>query len=955
MGKRTWLFFRDHLNERGNYLPPDNYQEDRKEKVAYRTSPTNIGLALLAVMSSYDLKWESVSYVLDLYEKMFNSIEKLPKWNGHLYNWYQIETLEPLVPRYISSVDSGNFVGYLYVVKSFLQSLKEEYPKQTERIEKLEKQVEKWIGDSDFSVLYSKENRLLSIGYDVEENHLTDSYYDLLASEARQASLIAIAKKDIPPKHWQNLSKTLTVLDRYKGLISWSGTSFEYLMPNINIPKYPLSLLDESCRFMIMSQQKYAQKLGIPWGISEAAFHLKDLYNNYQYKAFGIPWLGLKRGLADEMVVSSYGSILAIVDYPKEVIQNLKRLQDCGMFQKYGYYESVDFTPTRLRKNRSYELVRTYMAHHQGLILLSINNLFGDNRIQKRMMENPEIQSVKILLQERMPEDVVITKEEKEKVEKIKPNDYDAYSERTYLKLNPNIPISNAIANHQYTVVTDQNGKGYSKYKNIYLNRYKETDDENQGIFFFIKNKKKKKIWSSAFLPQTPKPDKLKVTFFPDGDKFTRMDGNMETILQIGVDPNEPIEIRRIALKNHGTQAEMMEVTSFFEPILSSNQQDYAHKAFNNLFMRYDYQEDFEAIVVERKARTNEEKSMKLAAMLFTEASCIGKLEFEIDKEKFYGRGNLGIPKAVEQSERLESQIGYTIDPIIAMKRTVTIKPQETVFFDLVLYTEESEEFQIEKLAPYRNSDFIQKQFELSRAKTETENLYLGIKSRDLNLYQRLLSHLQNPILLKRVGRKKNEISAENPKLWKYGISGDSPILLAKISQVNDVYVIDDLLKAYEFYRLKNIPIEFVILNEEKENYEGYVKEAILNSISNRNLFYLQNQKNGIFVLNGVQEQEDKDVLEYRASFSIDCHLGDLEEQLNEMEEEALTHVQNLVEEIEESMELVSMEEKEVIKKEEERIYDNGYGGFSRRWKRIQNPDIQKSSNTNSMESYSCQ
>lgn len=955
VGKRTWLFFRDHLNERGNYLPPDNYQEDRKEKVAYRTSPTNIGLALLAVMSSYDLKWESVSYVLDLYEKMFNSIEKLPKWNGHLYNWYQIETLEPLVPRYISSVDSGNFVGYLYVVKSFLQSLKEEYPKQTERIEKLEKQVEKWIGDSDFSVLYSKENRLLSIGYDVEENHLTDSYYDLLASEARQASLIAIAKKDIPPKHWQNLSKTLTVLDRYKGLISWSGTSFEYLMPNINIPKYPLSLLDESCRFMIMSQQKYAQKLGIPWGISEAAFHLKDLYNNYQYKAFGIPWLGLKRGLADEMVVSSYGSILAIVDYPKEVIQNLKRLQDCGMFQKYGYYESVDFTPTRLRKNRSYELVRTYMAHHQGLILLSINNLFGDNRIQKRMMENPEIQSVKILLQERMPEDVVITKEEKEKVEKIKPNDYDAYSERTYLKLNPNIPISNAIANHQYTVVTDQNGKGYSKYKNIYLNRYKETDDENQGIFFFIKNKKKKKIWSSAFLPQTPKPDKLKVTFFPDGDKFTRMDGNMETILQIGVDPNEPIEIRRIALKNHGTQAEMMEVTSFFEPILSSNQQDYAHKAFNNLFMRYDYQEDFEAIVVERKARTNEEKSMKLAAMLFTEASCIGKLEFEIDKEKFYGRGNLGIPKAVEQSERLESQIGYTIDPIIAMKRTVTIKPQETVFFDLVLYTEESEEFQIEKLAPYRNSDFIQKQFELSRAKTETENLYLGIKSRDLNLYQRLLSHLQDPILLKRVGRKKNEISAENPKLWKYGISGDSPILLAKISQINDVYVIDDLLKAYEFYRLKNIPIEFVILNEEKENYEGYVKEAILNSISNRNLFYLQNQKNGIFVLNGVQEQEDKDVLEYRASFSIDCHLGDLEEQLNEMEEEALTHVQNLVEEIEESMELVSMEEKEVIKKEEERIYDNGYGGFSRRWKRIQNPDIQKSSNTNSMESYSCQ
>ena len=236
--------------------------------------------------------------------------------------------------------------------------------------------------------------------------------------------MIAIAKKDIPSKHWNNLSRTLTVLGKYKGLISWSGTAFEYLMPNVNIPRYNGSLLDESSKFLIMSQMEYCKKLGIPWGISESAFNLKDLHSNYQYKAFGIPWLGLKRGLADEMVVSSYGSILAISDVPNDVIKNLKELEKYQMNNKYGFYESVDFTPSRLRKGEKFTPIRTYMAHHQGLILLSINNLFNNNILQKRFIENPEIEAVSILLQETMPEKAIITKENKEKIEKLKYKDY---------------------------------------------------------------------------------------------------------------------------------------------------------------------------------------------------------------------------------------------------------------------------------------------------------------------------------------------------------------------------------------------------------------------------------------------------------------------------------------------------------------------------------------------------
>ena len=230
--------------------------------------------------------------------------------------------------------------------------------------------INKLINDTDFSKLYNNEISLFSVGFNVKENKLTDSYYDLLASEVRQASLIAIAKKDVPSKHWNSLSKTLTSIYGKKGLVSWSGTAFEYLMPNVNIKKYSGSLLDESCKFMIMSQKKYCEKLQIPWGISEAAFNLKDLNSNYQYKAFGIPWLGLKRGLSDDIVVSSYGSILAITEEPKEVMKNIDVLKDHNMYGKYGLYESIDFTPERLRKNKKYEVVKTYMAHHQGLILL---------------------------------------------------------------------------------------------------------------------------------------------------------------------------------------------------------------------------------------------------------------------------------------------------------------------------------------------------------------------------------------------------------------------------------------------------------------------------------------------------------------------------------------------------------------------------------------------------------
>ncbi|MCI9435480.1 MAG: hypothetical protein HFI86_09495 [Bacilli bacterium] len=384
IGKRTWSYFETYMNKENNYLPPDNFQEDRNKKIVNRTSSTNIGLGLIAVISACDLGYIDLPIAMELIQRVIETIQKLEKWNGHLYNWYDTKTLQPLIPRYISTVDSGNFVGYLYVLKEFLKNIEENGQYDKELVKNLIEQISQIIVKTDFTVLYDTEKRLFSIGFDIEENRLTDSYYDLLASEARQASLIAIAKHDIPTKHWQNLSRTLTCMNGYRGLVSWSGTAFEYLMPNINMKQYKGSLLDESINFMLMSQKEYAKKIGIPWGISESAFNLKDLNSNYQYKAFGIPWLGLKRGLADEMVVSSYGSIMAIQDYPKDVLQNLKVLEEKGMYSKYGFYEAIDFTPDRISNKQEYAIVKTYMAHHQALILLAINNLINNKILQER-------------------------------------------------------------------------------------------------------------------------------------------------------------------------------------------------------------------------------------------------------------------------------------------------------------------------------------------------------------------------------------------------------------------------------------------------------------------------------------------------------------------------------------------------------------------------------------------
>lgn len=812
----------------------------------------------------------------------------------------------------------------MYVLKQFLLNEKENT--KYEKLDNMINIVDNIIDNTDFSVLYDYKKRLLSIGFNVEENKLTDSYYDLLASEARQASLVAIAKKDIPTKHWNNLSRTLTTLNKYKGLISWSGTAFEYLMPNINIRRHIGSLLDESCKFMIMSQIEYTKKLGIPWGISEAAFNLRDLNYNYQYKAFGIPWLGLKRGLADDMVVSSYGLILALTDVPQVVIDNLKILEKEDMYGKYGFYESIDYTAARLKYGEKSSPVKTYMAHHQGLILLSIDNFINNNILQKRFSKNPEIAAVDILLQERMPEKAIITKEKKEKIEKIKLKQHDNYTVRVFNKINEGLNKSNVISNGTYTICMNDKGDSFSKCNNILINRYKQTSDYGQGMYFYIKNINSKRIWTNSYAPYLPKPDKYNIQFAPDHNKIIRQDGGIETTTKITVAPNDNLEIRRLKLKNNGNTEEILEVTFFLEPVISTKEQDYAHPAFNNLFLTYERKEDI--ILAKRKQRDIKDKDMYVGTCFFSEGETIGELEYEIDKEKFIGRNNIGLPETVEKSKPLSKSLGLVTDSIIALKRNVKVLPGATVILDLIVGISDEKEELLSTLEEYKNTQKITETFDLSFARTEAESIYLDINRNDIENYQTMLSYLIFKNSTKKLELNKLPKRQYNQsELWKYGISGDLPILLVRIKDINDIYNIYEVLRAYEFFRAKNINIDLIILNEEEYIYEQYLKEEIETAILNRQLSFLKN--NGIFVLNAKEiQQVDIDLIKFRANLILDAAKGEIKEQIEEKEEDYLESQVNIGLETKEKFVIEQVENTNIENLGELKYY-NEYGGFS--------------------------
>lgn len=787
---------------------------------------------LLAIISAYDLGYIEKEEMIEKLKNSLETINSLEKWNGHLYNWYDIKSKKPLEPKFVSTVDSGNFVGYLYVVKNVLKENGEE---------NLENVVKNLIEKTNFAYLYDFEKGLFSIGFDDKEKKLVDSYYDLLASEARQASFIAIAKRDIPYKHWFYLGRSLTTVDGYKGLVSWSGTMFEYFMPLVIMNSYDYTLLEETYRFCIYSQKKYAQKLKIPWGISESAFNLQDLNYNYQYKAFGIPWLGLKRGLKDEFVVSPYSSMLAISKASKDVFKNIEEFKKMGAYGKYGFYESIDYTRARVKEK--FKIVRTYMAHHQGLILLSINNYLNNDILKKRFNENPEIKAIQILLQEKVPEKIIFTKEKKEKIKSIKYKSYEEYEENVINKPKRNV---NILSGNNYTLLINDMGEGYSKTDEILI--YKNNENCKISNCVFIKDKNNKKCFSNTLSPlKDVVPDEYNVSFTPAICKFYRRDKDIETTTRITVSTEDRAELRQLEIRNLSEEEKNLDVISYLEVVLATKDSDIVHPAYNSLFLKAN---EISSNVYYEKTFHNGEKIYYTNFAVIPE-NLDTKFEIELDKSKVVGRNrNLEKSVIIESEKMFSNDIISTPNNVIALKKNINLKAKEKIvinYYSIVAKTKENLQMLIEK---YKKYDASNRMFELAIGKSLIENRFLEFKSKEVIKYNQILSEVINgSITLKKYENSIAKNRLKQSDLWKFGISGDLKIILLRIKDVNDSYVLKQLVRASKYFYYKKINIDLVILNEEQNNYEQYVHEKIYETIAKENANYLLNIKGGIHIL----------------------------------------------------------------------------------------------------------
>lgn len=1012
LSRKTWAYFEDFVNEKENWLAPDNFQEDPPNGIASRTSPTNIGMGLMSNLVAYDLGYIGILENINRLKNTINTMENMDKYKGHFYNWYNTLSKKPLSPRYVSTVDSGNLVGYLWVLNDTLENYKnipfinfdmkkgicdtlylaneevnkfektkdlfietinkiennkfhinnwkgvlheildkinevkrvnnkeelywntklEQYVlKSLEEIEKvlpwckyknikgeeieklnalafkvslrefndvannlikdnnfddnlkelvkkacskigdllldiesLKNKVDKIAKETDFTVLYDKKRGLFSIGYDIEKDSLGNSYYDLLASEARQASFVAIAKGDVDQKHWFNLGRAMTTIGRSKGLVSWSGTMFEYLMPLLIMKTYPDTLLNETYKAVIEGQKRYCKIKRVPWGISESAFRSFDVNKNYQYKAFGIPGVGLKRGLKNELVISPYSSVMALqVDF-KGALSNIKKLMLEGMEGRYGLYESIDYTKERKPKENKNPIVKCFMVHHEGMSLMALDNVLKKNILQKRFHSIPRVKATELLLQEKVPDRIVYERKNKFEIGNIsyeRPN----IIARKYNTGKTEIPEIQLLSNGSYSLMVSNSGSGYSKKDDMMVYRWKEdVTSDGSGMFFYIKDIKKNKYWSSTYEPCKKEGDKYEAIFSLEKAEFKRKDEDISTHTEIVVSNEDDVEIRKISITNHGDENKVIEITSYCEVTLNDLNSDIVHPAFGNLFIRTEFISNPECIIANRRPRAKGKKKPYVIQTIALKGNGVGKTQYETSRVNFIGRGkNLTYPKVMEGDTPLQNTVGAVLDPIISMRKRVKIKPGEACTIAYTVGVSDTKEHCIELGNKYCKMDNVERVFELALTQNAVEVKYLGIKSPQANLYQTMAARIlyMSPLYEMRSEYISN-IKRSQSSLWKYGISGDVPIVLVVVNKDNHNDIVRQMLNAHEFWSVKGLKVDLVILNLEETGYNQPLQDSIRETINTSHARDKQNKSGGVFLYSKTTiEKEDIELL----------------------------------------------------------------------------------------------
>jgi cellobiose phosphorylase len=1051
ISRKTWSFFETFVGPEDNWLPPDNFQEDPVAAVAHRTSPTNMGLALLANLSAYDFGYITGGQLIDRTFEAIQTMEDLERYKGHFFNWYDTQSLMPLRPHYISSVDSGNLAGFMLTLRQGLLALpdakivgkqifeglsdtlrilieategtdndlliqlqkdletavnfppanlseaflilsqlaastakvkdkftefseketswwaealarqchsvldeliflapwialptsteiKSYFPNNDEiptlreltvlnpkllpvpvyqlspnadsednegfdelrslivmasersiermaNIDQIAKQTDE-LSNLEYDFLYDKTRHLLAIGYNVDEKRRDASYYDLLASEARLSSFVAIAQGQLPQESWFALGRLLTSIGGDPILLSWSGSMFEYLMPLLVMPTYENTLLDQTNKTAVKRQIEYGKRRGVPWGISESCYNTVDIHLNYQYRAFGVPGLGLKRGLAEDLVIAPYASVLALMVEPEEACKNLEVLSIEGLIGKYGFYEAVDYTASRLKRGQSKAVIKSFMAHHEGMSLLSLAYLILDRPMQKRFESYPLFEATMLLLQERIPKVTTFYLHTSGLSDTLTSSSIPQMPVRIINNPDIVVPEVQLLSNGRYNVMITSAGGGYSRWKDIALTRWHEDSTcDNWGTFCYIRDLNNGEFWSTSYQPTGKRSKNYEAIFSEGHAEFRRRDQDLDMHTEIVISPEDDIELRRIHIINRSRERREIDITSYSEVVLASSASDTLHPAFSNLFVQTEIIRDRQAILCTRRPRSSEDQTFWMFHMMTVRGADIKEVSFETDRMKFIGHGNsITTPQAMKDLIPLSNSQGSVLDPIASIRNHIILEPDETATIDMIFGIGESRSKALLLIDKYQDRHLANRVFELSWTHSAVVLRQINAIEADAQLYGRLANSIifANPFL-----RTEPGIIAKNRRgqsgLWGYSISGDLPIVLLQIEDPANINLVRQMVQAHAYWRLKGLTVDLVIWNEDHAGYRQLLQEQIMSMIAAGVEANYIDRPGGIFVRQADQiSNEDRILIQTVARVIISDKRGTLEEQTNQ-------------------------------------------------------------------------
>ncbi|HEX8650864.1 MAG TPA: glucoamylase family protein [Pyrinomonadaceae bacterium] len=753
------------------------------------------------------------------------------------------------------------------------------------RMTALARLSENTFEEMDFHFLLDEERKLFRIGYRVAEGKPDNSFYDLLASEARLASFVAISKGDAPQEHWFRMGRPLTPADGSRALVSWTATMFEYLMPLLVMRDFEGTLLNQTYRAMVGRQIEYGGERGVPWGVSESAYNARDLQLNYQYGPFGVPGLGLKRGLSEDLVVAPYATALAALIMPQAALENMRRLEREGVLARYGFYESVDYTPERLPPHQKRAIIHAFMTHHQGMSLVALDNLLYANVMQRRFHAEPLVQATELLLQERIPRNVAASHPRAEEV--LSSRVVRALAgrvTRSFDTANLPTPRTQILSNGTYSVMVTTAGAGYSLCAPVAVTRWREdATRDHWGSFIYLRDARSGMVWSTGYQPTGRAPSAYEVTFAEDKVEIRRQDAGIHTRTEIIVSPEDDAEVRRVSLTNQSSRVREIEVTSYSEVVLAPPAADAAHPAFSNLFIETEFVAAENSLVARRRQRSEKDEPVWGVHTITTEGETIGAVQYETDRARFLGRGrDVSAPAAVIEDRPLSNTVGAVLDPIFSLRQSMRLQPGETARVTFSTMVARSHEEALQLADKYHDTGTYGREASLAWTRSQVQMRHLNIAEEDAHLFQRLASRIlySDPSL-----RPRPHVLALNTKaqssLWPYGISGDLPLVLSRVNRAEDLPSVRQLLHAHEYLRLKGLAFDLVILNDHPPSYLQSLQDELLMLIRASGEAGLMDKSGGIFLRRSDQIPEaDRILLHAVARVVLVAERGSFEEQI---------------------------------------------------------------------------